>query len=412
MPKLSKATIGVLRTAAGAAAILIVSAGLSLSSVFGRAAPGFAVRAPRVVATGTPIPLRGEGAQPGETIELERLDAGQVRHVASLPADARGRFSFTYRPSKASRHYVLRARGSVHPGPAEVRVRSRDVTLAAVGDVNLGDGPGEVIRARGRRWPWRNVAPTLRRSDIALANLECAVSNRGSPVPKEFNFRGKPAALRVARRFAGLDVVSLANNHTGDYGQAAMLDTLRNARRFSLVPIGVGHGRRGAYASHVVTALGLRVAFLGFSDIGPASFFAGSRKPGTAYASVPAIRRSVRRAKRRAEIVVTMFHWGVERQAGESARQRILARAALAAGATAVIGAHPHVLQPIRRVGKRRVVAYSLGNFVWSAGSYSTSHTGILKLRLSAKGVVGVRFLRAAIVGSQPRLTSTRRSTR
>lgn len=411
MPKLSKATIGVLRTTA-AAAILLLFPGLSLSNVFGRTAAGFGIHAPRAVATGTPIPLRGEGARPGETIELERLDAGQWRHVASLAADTRGRFSFTYRSSKASRRYVFRARGSIHSEASEARVRSRDVTLTAVGDVNLGDGPAQVMRARGPRWPWRNVAPTLRRSDIALANLECSVSNRGSRVPKEFNFRGKPSALRIARRFAGLDVVSLANNHSGDYGQAAMLDTLRNARRSSLVPIGAGHGSREAYASHIVTALGLRVAFLGFSDIGPASFFAGSRKPGTAYAEVGAIRRSVRRAKRHAEIVVTMFHWGVERQTAESARQRVLAHAALAAGATAVIGAHPHVLQPTRRVGKRRVVAYSLGNFVWSAGSPPTSRTGILKLRLSAQGVVGVRFLRAAIVDSQPRLTSSRRSTR
>jgi hypothetical protein len=373
---------------------------------------GFEVHAPHVVATGTPIPLRGEGAQPAETIEMEWLKAGQWRQIASLAADARGRFSFFYRPSKASHRYVFRARGSIHSEASEVSVRSRDVTLTAVGDVNLGDGPAHVMAARGRTWPWRSVAPTLRRSDIALANLECAVSNRGSRVPKEFNFRGKASALRVARRFAGLDVVSLANNHTGDYGQAAMLDTLRNARQSSLVPIGAGHGSRGAYAPHVFTALGLRVAFLGFSDIGPASFFAGSRKPGTAYAEVRVIRRSVRRAKRHAEIVVTMFHWGVERQTAESARQRILAHAALAAGATAVIGAHPHVLQPIRRVGKRRVVAYSLGNFVWSAGSQPTSRTGILKLRLSSQGVVGVRFLRAVIIDSQPRLTSAHRSTR
>lgn len=403
------ATIRFLQAAASAASILIISAGLSLSSVFGRTA-GFAVHAPRVVATGTPVPLRGEGAQQGEQIVLERLQTGQWRQLASLSADTRGRFSFAFRPSKARRHYVFRARGSTHSEPSEVRVRSRDVTLTAVGDVNLGDGPAQAMAMRGRKWPWRNVAPTLRRSDIALANLECSVSNRGSRVPKEFNFRGNPSALRVAGRFAGLDVVSLANNHTGDYGQTAMLDTLRNARRASLVPIGAGHDTRGAYAPHIVRALGLRVAFLGFSDIGPASFFAGSRKPGTAYAEVGAIRRSVRRAKRHAEIVVTMFHWGVERQTAPSARQRALAHAALAAGATAVIGSHPHVLEPILRVGKRRVVAYSLGNFVWSAGSHPTSHTGILRLRLSAQGVVGVRFLEAVIVDSQPRLTSAHRS--
>jgi hypothetical protein len=96
MPQLSRVAIRILQTAASAAVILLISAGLSLSSVFGRTATGFAVHAPRAVATGTPIPLRGEGAQPGEMIELERLDGGQWRHVASLAADTRGRCSYIY----------------------------------------------------------------------------------------------------------------------------------------------------------------------------------------------------------------------------------------------------------------------------------------------------------------------------
>src|SRR5712691_6209316 len=112
MPQLSKLTVGVLQAGAAAALILFLSAGPSLSSVFGRTATGFALHAPHAVATGTPIPLRGEGAQPGEMIALERLQAGQSHQVASLAADTRGRFSFVYRLSKGSRRYVFRARGS------------------------------------------------------------------------------------------------------------------------------------------------------------------------------------------------------------------------------------------------------------------------------------------------------------
>ena len=102
-------------------------------------------------------------------------------------------------------------------------------------------------------------------------------------------------------------------------------------------------------------------------------------------------------------MVVATFHWGVERATRPNGRQGALARAAFAGGANAVIGAHPHVLQPVRRRG-RRVVAYSLGNFVWSAGSGITSRTGILKLRLSARGVEGVRLLPARISGTRPAL--------
>ena len=102
-------------------------------------------------------------------------------------------------------------------------------------------------------------------------------------------------------------------------------------------------------------------------------------------------------------MVVATFHWGVERSPSPSPRQVAFARAALQAGADAVIGAHPHVLQPVVRPSRHRVIAYSLGNFVWSASSAATARTGLLKLKLSTRGVEGVVFTPARIVGTRPR---------
>jgi poly-gamma-glutamate synthesis protein (capsule biosynthesis protein) len=286
---------------------------------------------------------------------------------------------------------------------ASALVRSRDVVLDAVGDINLGDGPAVVMRSRGLRFPWSGVARELRSADVAFGNLECAVSTRGRPVPKEFNFRARPAALQVAAGYAGLDVLNLANNHVGDYGSAALLDTVHWVRRFGMVGVGAGRNLAAARLPRVVERLGLRIAFVGFSDILPAGFAASPRRPGTTFATHARIAADVRSASRRADVVVATFHWGVERSGRPDARQRAFARTALLAGADAVIGAHPHVLQPIERRG-RTVVAYSLGNFVWSAGSPATSRTGILKLRLSARGVEGVRFLRARIRSTRPEL--------
>jgi poly-gamma-glutamate synthesis protein (capsule biosynthesis protein) len=245
------------------------------------------------------------------------------------------------------------------------------------------------------------VRPVLRRADIAFGNLECAVSRRGHPVPKEFNFRGRPRALRVAHRVAGLDVLNLANNHTGDYGRTAMLDTVRYIRRFGMVAVGAGGSIRAARKPRIVRRLGLRIAFVGFSDIGPYSFGAGPRKAGTSLASAGAIRSTVRAARRRADVVIATFHWGIERHGSPTGRQVAFANDALRAGASAVIGGHPHVLQPIRR-HRRRLVAYSLGNFVFSASSPGTQRTGILRLRLSTRGVEGARFRRAVIRDSRP----------
>jgi poly-gamma-glutamate synthesis protein (capsule biosynthesis protein) len=260
--------------------------------------------------------------------------------------------------------------------------------------------------SRGPLWSWGGVAPTLRHADIAFGNLECSISNRGFAVPKQFNFRGRPERLAQVIRFAGLDVLNLANNHAGDYGTTALLDTVRAVRVNGALPVGAGATLAGAQRPQVVSRLGLRVGFVGFSDIGPTSFAAGPGRPGTSFASVPAIVAGVRAARRLSDVVVVTFHWGIEGDTKENERQRGFARAALGAGATAVIGGHPHVLQPIRRTGTagRRLVAYSLGNFVWAAGSPLTTSTGILRVRLSGRGVEGAGLLRARIENTRPRL--------
>jgi capsule synthesis protein PGA_cap len=361
-----------------------------------------AVQAPAERAHGVAIPVRGRGAVAGEAVALERRHGDAWEPVAQASAGPDGRFTLRYRPRRAERYRLRVTAASGASQPFSVAVR--DVVLAAVGDVNFGDGVAAVFAQRGVLWPWRGVGPVLRRADVAFGNLECSISRRGAPVPKEFNFRGDPSALRKVVRYAGLDALNLANNHLGDYGSAALLDTVRNVRRLGVRPVGAGATLGAALRPQLVTRLGLRIAFVGFSDIGPASFFAGPRAPGTAPATPGNVRAGVRAARRRADVVIASFHWGIERQTQETPRQRAFAHAAIAAGADAVIAAHPHVLQPIRRVGRHRLIAYSLGNFVWSAASPLTTRTGILRVRLSARGVEGSKLLPAVIFGSRPRL--------
>jgi poly-gamma-glutamate synthesis protein (capsule biosynthesis protein) len=235
-----------------------------------------------------------------------------------------------------------------------------------------------------------------------MANLECAVSLRGAPVPKAFRFRGRPSSLRAAAGAGGLDVVNLANNHAGDYGGLAFIDTIRWSRRYGLAVAGAGFSQAGALRPAIVERLGLRIAVVGFGNILPSEFAAGPRRPGTAWATAANVRTAVGAARRQADVVIATFHWGIERARTENAEQRSLARLALASGATAVVGAHPHVLQPIRRAGPRRLVAYSLGNFVFGAHSPGTADSGILELELSARGVERFRFPRARIVAGRP----------
>lgn len=333
--------------------------------------------------------------------EVVTLRTGQ--HIlARTRAGARGGYGLRARPAGTGWKRLRFVAGGVSAPLGSVLVRS--LRLAAVGDVTFGEGVGVQIAARGPRYPWLSVASVLRRADVAVANLETVVSTRGTPVPnKEFRFRGPPQALRATARFAGVDVVSVANNHSLDYGRTAFLDTLRNAHRFGLETIGGGRNVDRARRPVLVRLGGIRIALLGFSDVRPLGFDAGPGTPGATPAFSNLIAHDVRRAKATNDVVVVYFHWGMERKATPTSRQRSFARTAFDAGATVVLGAHPHVLQPRERKG-RRFVAWSLGNFVFTGTSTITRRTGILKLGLGRRGVLDTGFRRAEIVSSQPRL--------
>ena len=242
--------------------------------------------------------------------------------------------------------------------------------LAAVGDVTFGGRVADAIAAKGAAYPWKSAGRILRRADVATANLEGVVSTRGQPVPdKEFHFRGPPSVLTAACRVAGLDVVSVANNHTLDFGPVAFLDTLRIARRNRIATVGGGHDLVAARRPVIVQRGGMRIAFLGYSDVRPDGFTAARSTAGTAPADTTAIRADVVSARRRADVVLVWVHWGAELARRADARQRLFASAALNAGAHIVLGSHPHVLQGVVRPTRRVLVAWSLGNFVFPPNS-------------------------------------------
>ena len=362
----------------------------------------------RVVAPGGSIALAGSDAPTAARVVLElRSGDGRWRTAGWSSSDEEGNFRVEGRAVARPGPVLLRARVPGMGASSPVAVAVRRLRLASVGDINLGDAPGRSIEANGPRYPWTSVGRSLRAADIAFGNLECAVSRRGEPFPKQFNFRGTPRALRGLRRHSGIDVLNLANNHVGDYGRQALVDTVREVERLGMRAVGAGPDLRRALAPQVVERLGLRVAFVGFSQIAPIEFAAGERSPGIAWATPRSIIHAVRAARRRADVVVATFHWGIEKAPLESTEQRRLAQAAAAAGAHLVIGAHPHVLQPIRREGAA-LVAYSLGNFVFGAASSETASTGILEADLAADGVTAARWRRGRIVAGRPVLARKR----
>ena len=196
-------------------------------------------------------------------------------------------------------------------------------------------------------------------------------------------------------------MLTLANNHSVDYGDAALLDTIGTARLAGLETVGAGANESAARRPAIVERGGLRIAFLGYSDVNPPGFASTASSPGTARADPQAIDADVRAARRRAELVVCWFHWGAEGRSSPDARQQQLAAACLNAGATLVLGAHPHVLGPVSRPTARTLVAWTLGNFVFPSTGLP-SRTAILRVRLGRDGVRGFTLLPVTIEGFRP----------
>ena len=341
------------------------------------------------------MPLKGFAA-PGEPVTL-RVNG---RVVDTAVSGRLGRFQVNFTTGKPGR-YRLRVSADDRVS-AVATLRVRPVVLEAVGDITFGEQVGPALGAYGDAYPWRSVAPTLRRADITIGNLETAVSERGIASTKKYTFRGPPSALKPVHALAGFDVLTLANNHSGDFGRDALLDTVNAVHAAGMLSIGAGATSYRARRPAIVVEGGLRVAFLGYSDVNPLGFSATETSPGTAKADPATVAADVRAARRRADAVVCFFHWGTELHADPDERQGLLADACLRGGASVVLGAHPHVFGPISRPTPHTLVAWTLGNFVFPSSGI-TARTGILRVELGAGGVSGYRALPVEIDGFRPR---------
>ncbi|WNM43163.1 CapA family protein [Micromonospora halotolerans] len=293
------------------------------------------------------------------------------------------------------------ASGTATPGPsAPVEVR-----LAFAGDVHftgrtlgLLDDPQTAFGA---------IAPTLRDADVTLVNLETAVTGRGTPQPKKYHFRAPETAF-AALRAAGVDAVSIANNHILDYGRQGLADTLDAAADARYPVFGAGRDADSAYAPWLTTVRGLRIAVLGMSQVHDlaGSWRATDDRSGVAMAFDTArATAAVRSARERADLVVVFMHWGVEGSSCPSGEMKTFAGRLSEAGADIVVGTHAHTLLADGWLGAT-YVHYGLGNFLWYANSHSTD-SGVLHLVVRGRTVVESRFVPATVSGSGQPIPAT-----
>lgn len=292
--------------------------------------------------------------------------------------------------------------------------RKTTVTLAAVGDVLLDRGVRRDIQRFGVAYPFAATAKVLSAANITFANLECPLATRAAKIVKSVSFKADPSAAQCLHN-AGIDIVSLANNHALDCGGGGLLETFNALKRHKVLWCGAGSNVRASEAATRLTVKGVRLAFVAFSEFMPTSPSPHDDKPSIALASSDSIHRVLKAARIGADVVIVSFHWGIEGQSRPTTQQKEWAHLAVQCGADLVIGHHPHILQGMEIVsqntlkgGRRRaLIAYSLGNFVFDAPRYRderTVQTLILRCTFDRDGLRAAEFVPVRIHGTQPRL--------
>jgi poly-gamma-glutamate capsule biosynthesis protein CapA/YwtB (metallophosphatase superfamily) len=280
-----------------------------------------------------------------------------------------------------------------HGAPHE-KIQSEKVDAAFVGDVMLGRRVRRQIADHGIGYAFAGAIGELKRSDLALGNLECVLGHSPFEVRKRFLLRGDPSQARELKH-AGFSGLTLANNHSLDCGKAGLGETLAALRQARIETAGITD------TPAVFIRNGIHIAVLGICD-----FPNESGGTGICYTNESGLRVAIRRAKRTSDVIVVFWHWGVELSTRPSDRQRHLARISAQDGADVVIGCHPHVLQPVAWIhgskGRRCLVAYSLGNFVFDARPGRESQSEILHVTLTRDGVRGYRTSPYQIVRCRP----------
>lgn len=309
-------------------------------------------------------------------------------------------------PSASGTSTTAAARTGPADGPRDRRGNGTAVTLAFGGDVHF---EGQ-IRARLQADPsavFAGVAPLLTAADVAVVNLETAVTTRGTTVPgKQYSFRA-PRTAFAALKAGGVDVATMANNHGMDYGRQGLEDSLDASAAGGVPVVGIGRSAEEAYRPFLTEVRGQRIAVLGatqvLDDDVRVAWTATDAQPGLASAKeVGRLTEAVRAARAQADTVVVYLHWGTEGSTCPNQAQPELARALVDAGADVIVGGHAHRLAGAGRLGSA-FVAYGLGNFVFYSDAGPGTETGVLTVTVTGRDIDRYTWAPARLVGQLPR---------
>ena len=276
----------------------------------------------------------------------------------------------------------IKIEDNINPRAEENQNNSDEIIIYAVGDIMLDRGVKYVVEKYGDKdykFPFLNIADYLSKADITFGNLESQISDKGKKIGTVNSFRADPKAID-GLKYAGFDVVSVANNHFLDYDRDAMEDSFNRLKTAGIMHIGGGSNEDEAFLPKIIEIKGVKIGFLAYCAVGSTGWRAGKDSPGIAFITnkdIKKIKEDIKKAKEKVDILIVSSHAGTEYQVKSDSSQQSFYRSFIQAGADLVLGHHPHVAQELEGYPPGWI-QYSLGNFVFDQGFSEATMKGIL----------------------------------
>jgi poly-gamma-glutamate synthesis protein (capsule biosynthesis protein) len=271
------------------------------------------------------------------------------------------------------------------------------VRLMFSGDVTLSDHFEEVVGTDYTR-PFAAMNE-YRQADLSMVNLENPLTKATIAMPnKQFNFKANPDSVKVLTS-GGVDLVSLANNHSMDFEADGLKETLSTLDAAGIQYVGAGKDLTEARRPKIIDVKGQRIAYLAYWG---EEYGAEANKAGVNSIEEARIAEDIKAIRDQVDWIVVNFHWGQELAEVPADWQVKLGHFTIDQGADVIVGHHPHVLQGAE-IYKGRPIAYSLGNFIFGGNSRTDYDTAVMQVSLKDKQMK-VEFLPVEVTGYQPKV--------
>ena len=284
---------------------------------------------------------------------------------------------------------------------------SDEITISIVGDILLSRNVKKVLNEYGKQYPYEKIKGEVLKDDITIANLECALTdNSNHALKKNRIVLGADRDNATYLKRGGIDVVSLANNHTMDYLPEGLQDTVQSLNDAKVGYVGVKNNSTAQIEPYIVEKKGIKVGVLGYNTFPPEGLFYSDDDIRVLYARIGYLedmKIQISDAKKKCDFLIVYFHFGSEYYTKVSEEQKQYARTAVDSGADFVVGSHPHLLQGME-IYNDVPIYYSLGSCIFDDLSYpETNDSIILQIKLS-KNSMKVKEIPIVIENCRPQI--------